>query len=117
MLKKELASQLIALRVNYSQACADNARLRLRDTALSHEVEELSDAVEDAGRAFSNLGREFDAYRREREVPIAHVNGVDYHADTMKRIAIKYRATARYNRELHRYEIYQNGAWDAAPRS
>ena len=104
MLKRELAAQLLDLRAQYEQACADNVRLRTERDALREDNVRLRMRLDDA--------------LEHGPTPVAHAaEGVDLNPATLKRIAIKCRTSCRYNRDVRQYEVYRDGVWVSAPRA
>ena len=95
----KLGSDLLALRGEYSQAMADNVRLRLTSTQLQDRNQELSDQLE----AIAAVDVSTVSYP------------VEYRVDTCKRIAIKFKAMSRFNHTLAQYEIKRDGEWVTAP--
>lgn len=144
-LNSGLAARIVELRTMYEQALADNVRLRTTNKSLDLRNEELSSAhdaqctlideleatirlrtvTESAPTAARGVASPVSdentrddalADRLAAGNPTAYVEDNEFRMDTLKRIRIKYRCTTRYNREIHQYEIYRDGAWMLAPR-
>lgn len=134
-LNSGLATRIVELRALYEQVLADNARLRAAHVAQCTRIEELeltirpSMVVENSVAAARGVASPIPAAdecderlaaQYEQSNPVEHFeDGVEFRRDTMKRIAIKFRALTRYNRKLRQYEIYDKSTheWTVAPRT